>query len=399
MILQSLILLYIAITIIIISVDLLPQIKDWTSRIGIGKYQDLSTWNKRIIKRGVRWLLNTPKIKVTDNNRLVIVDILQGNYSSSAIQHWQEASLLLGLSEYLKDNDDREVKETIIKYLDSKFDGNGKWIERPEYVDCTILSYAVMKLEFIDADKYKKAFDFTWELIKEHIGDDGTVMYRKTMKDYRYVDTIGFICPFLVKYGLKYGVKESIDLAVKQIKEYEKYGLHHEIYIPSHAYKIENHIPLGLCGWGRGLGWFAIGLIDSWNELPFNHHSKSELTLIVKRFVQSVISFQNNNGSWSWTVTRSECRPDSSTTATLSWFLLIAAELEELSQQCLSSAEKALNYLSTVTRKSGAVDLSQGDTKDIGVYSTVFNVLPFTQGFSIRCVNFKVKVEKLKVVS
>lgn len=40
-----------------------------------------------------------------------------------------------------------------------------------------------------------------------------------------------------------------------------------------------------------------------------------------------------------------------------------------------------------VTRRSGAVDFSQGDTKDIGVYSMLFDVLPFTQGYAIRTVN------------
>ena len=60
-----------------------------------------------------------------------------------------------------------------------------------------------MKLDFIDPDQYKAALDYTWELIKDHIGEDGTVGYRKSMQNYRYVDTIGFICPFLVAYGIK----------------------------------------------------------------------------------------------------------------------------------------------------------------------------------------------------
>ena len=36
--------------------------------------------------------------------------------------------------------------------------------------------------------------------------------------------------------------------------------------IPFHAYSIDNKDPLGLYGWGRGLGWYAIGLIDSYSE-------------------------------------------------------------------------------------------------------------------------------------
>ena len=313
--------------------------------------------------------------------------MLKGNYTKNAIQHWQEAALLLGLAEYLKNNDDENVQKEITKFLKSKFDHNGQWLNKPQHVDGAILAYAVMKLDFIEKDTYRKALDYTWELIKEHIGEDGTVGYRKSMQSYRYVDTIGFICPFLITYGVRYKKEECIDLAVKQIKTYEQYGMLENKFIPSHAYKVENKVPLGLYGWGRGLGWYAIGLIDSWGELPNTHKYKIILEESVKNFAKAARSFQQENGCWNWTVTRKESRSDSSTTATLGWFMLNAAKIEEISKDCLESTEEALSYLMKVTRSSGTVDFSQGDTKDIGVYSMLFNILPFTQGFCIRLMN------------
>ncbi|MBU7593515.1 hypothetical protein FVO58_13330 [Metabacillus halosaccharovorans] len=361
--------------------------RDWVNRIHIGRYNDKQLWNQSIINKGVKWLNKTPKIKVTDNTRLVIIDMLKGNYTKNAIQHWQEAALLLGLTAYLKNKDDENVQKDIVKFLKSKFDRNGQWLNKPQHVDGAILAYAVMKLDFIEQDAYRKALDYTWELIKEHIGEDGTVGYRKSMQSYRYVDTIGFICPFLIAYGVRYKKDECIDLAVKQIKTYEQYGMLDNKFIPSHAYKLENEVPLGLYGWGRGLGWYAIGLIDSWGELPNNNKHKIVLEESVKNFAKAARSFQQENGSWNWTVTRKESRPDSSTTATLGWFMLNAAKIEEISKECLASTEEALSYLMKVTRKSGTVDFSQGDTKDIGVYSMLFNILPFTQGFCIRLMN------------
>lgn len=387
MILQSLGYIITFVTLVVILIDLVPLIKDWVLRIRIGRYEDKYLWNKTITKKGLKWLLSTPKIKVTDNTRLVILDMLKGNYTKSAIQHWQEASLILGLSEYLKYNDDKKVKDEVVKFLNSKFDSNGQWREKPKHVDGAILAYAIMKLNFIHTDKYRKALDYTWGIIKEHIGHDGTVEYRKYMKSYRYVDTVGFICPFLIAYGIKYSKSECVDLAVRQIKEYEKYGMLDKHHIPSHVYKIENKVPLGLYGWGRGLGWFAIGLIDSWIELPRDSKYKSILEESVEKFAKAAMSFQQNNGGWNWTVTRSECRPDSSATATLGWFMLNASKIEKISKECLASTDNAINYLMKVTRRGGAVDFSQGDTKDIGVYSMLFNILPFTQGFCIRVIN------------
>ncbi|MCU5437015.1 glycoside hydrolase family 88 protein, partial [Bacillus mobilis] len=364
---------------VIILIDLIPIWRDWLDRIKIGRYKDKNKWNTSITSKGMKWLNKTPKIKVTDNTRLVVIDMLRGNYTKSVIQNWQEAALVLGLSEYLKNKNDKRVENEVVKFLNSKFNYNGQWKTKPQHVDGAILAFAVMKLEFIDIDKYRHALDDTWEMIKRHIGKDGTVEYRKSMSSYRYVDTIGFICPFLVAYGNRYNKNECIELAIKQITEYERYGIL-EMDIPSHAYRLDNKIPVGLYGWGRGMGWFAIGLIDAWNDLSQDNEYKVLLEEYIKTFAKSVMSFQQDNGSWNWTVTRSECRPDSSATATLGWFMLSASKIDGISNECLESADKAINYLMKVTRRNGVVDFSQGDTKDIGVYSLLFNILPFTQG-------------------
>jgi unsaturated rhamnogalacturonyl hydrolase len=68
----------------------------------------------------------------------------------------------------------------------------------------------------------------------------------------------------------------------------------------------------------------------------------------------------------------------------LGWFLQLASGIKGLEKSCGEGARRAAAYLMSVTRRNGAVDFSQGDTKDIGVYSTHFTILPFTQGFSIR---------------
>ena len=371
------------IVIFIILIDLVPIFNTWISRIHIGRYSDKYIWSKSLINRSIKWLNNTPKIKVTDNNRLTIIDRLKGNYTKSSIQHWQQAALILGLSECSKDYN--KIYNYIQKYLYKHFDSDGQWKEKPQYIDCAILSYAVMKCD--TTDKYKPSLDYTYELIKELVGEDNTVKYRKSMPNYRYVDTVGFISPFLVKYGLKYNDEKAIELGIKQITEYYKYGFDSENNIPFHAYDVNNKYKLGLCGWGRGLGWFAIGLIDAWRELPNNNKYKNILEEIVIKYANTILKVQLDNGGFGWTVTRKETRIDSSTTATLGYFLVCASEIEEITESCLEGYNKAIKYLMSVTKKNGEVDFSQGDTKDIGVYSGEFNILPFTQGFTLRLIS------------
>lgn len=400
MIRETAIIVIVFVILLVVTFDLYPIIKRWVLRIHIGRYQDQQSWNKSIINKATVWINHTPKIKVTDNSRLVVIDILKGNYTKSAIQHWQEASLLLGLAEYIKSQEDSKIKDKITIYLNSKFTSDGQWAQKPEHIDCAILAYSIFKLPFIEVEKYKPALDYTWELIKQHIGNDGTVGYRKSMMNYRYVDTIGFICPFLINYGVYFNSEESIELAIKQIKEYEQNGMLNGFHIPSHVYKVEKKLPLGLIGWGRGLGWFAIGVVDSWLDLPISHKYKSTLEESVKKVAIAAMNFQQENGSWNWTITRNEARADSSTTAMLAWLLINASEINEIGERSYRSSEKAIQYLMSVTRRDGAVEFSQGDTKDIGVYSNSYEVLPFTQGFCIRNINsYNRLLNKLKLTS
>ncbi len=377
-------LFFILLVILIVGIDVVPQFNTWQSRIKIGQFSSQSDWREKVLGTSKKWIFNTPTIKLTDNSRLIIIDILKGNYKKKAIQHWQEAALVLGLTEEYKSSKSETTKVILTNYYDGKIDATGNWKNPPTEIDGVILGYALLSLPWMDAAKNKPAFDYLYQLILSLKGEDGTIAYKKHSKNFRYVDTIGFICPFLVKYGVIYNNEEAIDLAVHQIAEFNKYALLNDTFIPCHTYNIQSKLPVGLFGWGRGLGWYAIGLIDSWNAMPEHHPFKKQLQDNVVQFAKMAVHFQQKNGGWHWLITNSSSRFDSSTAATLAWFLTNAASLPELQNEAKNSAQNALQFLQKVTRRNGAVDFSQGDTKGIGIHSQEFDVLPFTQGFTLR---------------
>ncbi|MFD0588421.1 glycoside hydrolase family 88 protein [Paenibacillus sp. GCM10027627] len=368
----------------VLLLDFMPIAGTWLGRIHIGRHPEEGKWHVSVARRSLKWLNDTPIAKVTDNTRLTVIDRIKGQYSASALQDWQQAALLLGLAEGLEREEQSAVRAEIDAFLASKFDAGGNWKKAPLHVDSAILAYAVMKVPGLKIEAYKPAMDNIHKLLLDHVGDDETVRYRKSMSHYRYVDTIGFVCPFLVAYGMKFGDPSSLELAMKQIRAYVRFGFHEQTGLPFHAYDARSHSPLGLVGWGRGLGWFAIGLIDMWDELPRNHAFRAELRPIIVSFAKAVLNGQQPHGAWNWTVTRSECRADSSATAMLGWYLARAAEIAEIEESAANGALRSLAFLRSATRRDGAVDFSQGDTKDIGVYSTQFGLLPFAQGFASR---------------
>jgi unsaturated rhamnogalacturonyl hydrolase len=369
---------------LIVGIDVVPQFNIWQSRIKIGQFASQSDWRAKVFETSKKWIFNTPTIKLTDNSRLIIIDILKGNYKKSAIQHWQEAALVLGLIEEYKSSQSETTKVILANYCDGKIDATGNWKNPPTEIDGVILGYALLSLPWMNTAKNKPAFDQLYHLILSLKGEDGTIAYKKHSKNFRYVDTIGFICPFLVKYGVTYNNEEAIDLAVLQIAEFNKYALLNDTFIPCHTYNLQSKLPVGLFGWGRGLGWYAIGLIDSWNALPEHHPAKKQLQESVIQFAKMAMRFQQKNGGWHWLISNTSSRFDSSTAATLAWFLTNAATLPELQNEATTSAQNALQFLQKVTRRNGAVDFSQGDTKGIGIHSHEFDILPFTQGFVLR---------------
>ncbi len=360
---------------LIFFVDFIFLFSTWQSRIKIGRFSNDELWKEKVKIIAVRWLKKTPTVKVTDNDRLIIIDILRGNYKRNAIQSWQEAALLLGLNEYQKSTNDADVNASIASFVSSKLTSQGHWIVKPTEVDSVILGYAFLKLDNFDFIKNRPAFDFLYEMILNLKGADGTVAYRKHTSDYRYVDTIGFIAPFLVRYGLLFHQPEAVALGINQIRVFNAHGMLASHFIPCHTYNIKTNLPVGLFGWGRGLGWYAIGLIDAWSELPETHPEKDEVTQMVIAFAKMALSFQNDNGSWNWLITNRQSQFDSSATATLAWFFAKAKAITSIADKSEQAKVKALHYL---------IDFSQGDTKSIGVHSQHFDVLPFTQGFCLR---------------
>ncbi len=378
--------LFVIIFLFIFLIDWIPQFNTWQSRIKIGQFQSQVDWRNKVFDLSKKWLFKTPTITITDNSRLIIIDILKGNYRKNAIQHWQEAALLLGLIEEYKSSKSETTKVIINNYFDSKIDANGIWKQLPTEIDSVILGYALISIPWLDYGKNKPAFDALYQLILSLKGEDGTIAYKKHSKQFRYVDTIGFICPFLVEYGVKFNTEEAINLAISQITEFNKYALLNDTFIPCHTYNLETKLPVGLFGWGRGLGWYAIGLIDTWKALPENYLAKKQLEENVIQFAKMAMQFQQKNGGWHWLITNKSSQFDSSTAATLAWFLVNASTIESISSECKSAKENALQYLQKVTRRNGAIDFSQGDTKGIGVHSQRFDILPFTQGFVLRTI-------------
>lgn len=364
-----------AVLLVVAAFDFVPMVIDILGRRGIGSFGDDGQWLSAAEGTAENWLENgVPTVPKNAEKGYRFFDLIKGEHKVAAIQHWQEASVLLAMNEA-----DSPAADEFIKKVFS--DGDAFNSAR---VDTAMLAFAILCNKNTDKNEIKPYMDKIAENLLEKYRRTGRIPYSDD-DDICFVDTVGLVCPFLVRYSCEYNNSEALSAAMKVITDYAEKGLHNELGLPVHCYDNSNGAPLGIYGWGRGCGWWATGLADSFRQLnKFDGfvEEKTKLLKLIIKFADTIINYQCDDGAFDRNVLHFSGK-DSSATAMVGYFLAYAGKITKR-EKYTSAAEKAVKYLFTVTRKDGTVDYSQGDTMGIGFYSSVFSVVPATQGFAIR---------------
>lgn len=360
-------------------IDIFFYLKNRYCRFHIGRW-DMPAWVVAVENTARRWVKRTPTVKITDNSRYMLLDIIQGKYRSGAIQSWQKAALILGLLESDNESSRMAAKHAAVALLDE----NGMWKKKPVAVDCGMLSFAVLKA-VRDPKAVRPAMDYSLDLIMRSVNDYGMISYTGGRNNPEmYVDTIGLTCPFLALYSKVYGDAYCEKLAIDQLRMYHTYGLFLDTVLPNHAFNIRNKLPLGVFGWGRGTAWYILGLIDSYSELQTTEY-RTEVLHWISEAAQSYRSYQHADGGFGSILQRNGTY-DSSATAAMAWFYANCADILN-DGSYITVSEHCASALLKRTRITGAIDECQGDTKGIGVFAQTYDIMPFAQGIALRAIN------------
>lgn len=358
-------------------VDACFYLKNRYCRFHIGRWKDRDIWEKAVEKRAFAWLKKTPTVKITDNSRYMLLDFATGKYKSDTIQSWQKGALILGLLNSKNNNYRDAAKKAALDMLDENY----QWRKPPVAVDCGMLSYAVL-LASDDPIKVKPAMDYSIDIIRKNINDEGMVSYTGGKDNPNmYVDALGLVCPFLALYAKCYDAPEYETIALHQLEIFHQYGLYKDTSLPNHAFDIKTKLPLGVYGWGRGTGWYAIGLVDTYMHLQ-NQRNLSICKLLIQETAECYSKFQRPDGGFG-SILQLQNSYDSSTTAVFAWFFGRCGNIFS-KDEYKKIADKCLLMLLKNTRITGAIDWCQGDTKGIGIFAQTYDVMPFAQGMALR---------------
>ena len=202
-----------------ISFDVVPFVLNTLGRMKIGTLKG-DDWFAAATDIAVKWSeKGLPSVPRVAGQRLTVVDRLNKTYKSETIQSWQTGSVLMSLNGIAPE----VAKQSALKYIDPQ---TGEWVSFIDRVDSAFLAHSILSNPCIDKEFIKPAMKATADMLLDEYDRYGSVPYTKN-SDHRYVDTVGLVCPFLVKYSLVYDDKKAMEAAkIEKLRaELAKVGL------------------------------------------------------------------------------------------------------------------------------------------------------------------------------
>lgn len=231
-------------------------------------------------------------------------------------------------------------------------------------------------------ESYRQAVDkiANYLIIKHARSRSNILPYQIRHPDLIYIDSTGMICPFLAWYGSCYNRQDALDLSVRQLTAFLTNGIDMRSGLPYHAYRDGSMEQLGACGWGRGIGWLLIGMIDTLDHMPSGYRDRDYIAHEFRQLIETVVPYQDGLGNLNSIITDKASHSDTSATAMLGYAVARGVLTGVLQEDWLTCAQKAFNAILDQTGRDGLVGGCSGECIGLGSYSEKFGPYPWAQG-------------------
>lgn len=234
---------------------------------------------------------------------------------SRALPKWSysTAFLIHAIAQVGTEMDRPDYLDYAKRYMDAFIDESGK-ITAPTYGpdEQTLDDIAPGRLLFLLHGKYpdscyRAAIDaLAAQLKKQPRTDDGGFWHKNIYPQQMWLDGIFMACPFMVEYGKLTDDSSWHDEAVKQILLIAQHTRDRQSGLFYHGYDAarrqewaDKQTGLSQCVWGRAMGWYAMGIVETLEELPQDHPKRAELVTLFQELADAVAKVQDpQSGVW-----------------------------------------------------------------------------------------------------
>ncbi|WP_299067682.1 glycoside hydrolase family 88 protein [uncultured Psychrobacter sp.] len=343
-------------------------------------YPTIAKASQKLTKTSLRMLKNKQAIMSFNDEDSLYVKLARvkawlkrdNRHKNYAYFNFPLAFLLLGLLDRYESSGDTKLLEDIEQKCTELVSSSGQLIFTFDKVDQAMFGLVFLRLYTIaQAKKYLTASNEIYKNVLSYVGDDDIVRYRKGV-DVAFIDTIGLVCPFLIMYADITDCKFARVLAEKQVDHVLDTGLDKDGILPFHAVDLNLNAPLGSINWGRGIGWWVLGLAPLAAKSDKDHPNKYFMAL------QKILAFLErarlDNEYWPQFIGHTNDNTIDSS-ATLMFLLatqqagirhIESQELLSVIGRCVDSSGKVINasgdtiYINKYSRVKGASELAQG---------------------------------------
>lgn len=156
-------------------------------------------------------------------------------------------------------------------------------------------------------DKYRKAIERLRQQLREHPRtSEGGFWHKKRYPHQMWLDGLYMGAPFLARYAKAFGEPAAFDDVVTQFVLMEKHARDARTGLLRHGWDesrqqrwADPETGRSPSFWGRAMGWYAMGLVETLDHLPAGHPRRGELTAILDRLAAAITKVQDpRTGLW-----------------------------------------------------------------------------------------------------
>lgn len=161
--------------------------------------------------------------------------------------------------------------------------------------------------EITGKEKYRKALFLLRDQMKTHPRvSTGGFWHKKIYPNQMWLDGIYMASPFLAQFAVTFNEPALLDDVADQIILMERYARDAKTGLLYHGWDesreqrwadpATGHSPNF---WGRGMGWYAMALVDALDFFPADHPKRAEIIAILQRLATAVTKVQDRKaGVW-----------------------------------------------------------------------------------------------------
>ncbi|PKB17425.1 glycoside hydrolase family 88 protein [Flavobacterium sp. 5] len=329
------------------------------------------------IKSPEKIILNR-SLEMANSNTIFTVFDEQSSFSESFLRmlghggrddlfkryNYPRAYLISGLTDYAKSEKDTVLMLKIAKIFDKYINDDGSPSFVLDKVDQVPFGIAAINLfKYTNNIKYEKFAKYIYNYIKS-LEHNNIVLYRNN-SNVQLNDVVGMICPFLVRYEEISKDRKSLLLCLKQLQFYNTYGVDKETFLPCHGINLKTNIKVGPTNWGRGIGWYLIGLSEYVKK-------EGRLTSQLNGLINSLEMLKTDDLVWTQ-FPGSDTKFDASSTTMFMYGI-------NLSKPDAYSKQDVFKILNNYIKEDGTIISTSGDTHGINNYSQTFGESELSQG-------------------